>query len=488
MIIFIVDAEFAITMSRNIVFVYLDSVRKDYFDVYASRLSAMADTTFEQCRAPSGWSLPSHASLLTGTLPHKHGISPKVNQTFEALAPDDTFLAQLPDHHKIGVSGNTFASHAFGFDRYFDDFISYSDSKLFQRGSVHGNVIDPAIDSPVRRYPAFLRNSLKEPAPLRTVGNGLFSKVDSEMVRRRISKLPRFDMTGGDAERLSRIMLRMIKEAKEPFFGFVNYMDAHSPFSPESNLTEGPHDDVPSDWHSDALSGYARATPEPFNEDTETDMKYYRHLYTNSIDYLDQTVSTFVKDLQALTTRETTVIVTADHGEDLGYSDENYMIGHSSLSEAIAHVPLVVINSPQSSPERITEYFTQLDVGNLLVEFANNRPVPDSVGCDRIVAESLRVGGIEKSADENIPHLNRAVRSAWEEETRIVWDSLGTCKEYTIDQSVPSKQEFVETRDSYPPTEQELFSRPIKSFDHAETESIDVSDATEDRLRELGYL
>jgi arylsulfatase A-like enzyme len=86
MIIFIVDAEFTITMSRNIVFIYLDSVRKDYFDVYASRLSAMADTTFEQCRAPSGWSLPNYASLLTGTLPHEHGVSPKVNQTFEALA------------------------------------------------------------------------------------------------------------------------------------------------------------------------------------------------------------------------------------------------------------------------------------------------------------------------------------------------------------------------------------------------------------------
>jgi hypothetical protein len=54
MIVFIVDAEFTITMSRNIVFIYLDSVQKDYFDVYASRLSAMADTIFKQCRAPSG--------------------------------------------------------------------------------------------------------------------------------------------------------------------------------------------------------------------------------------------------------------------------------------------------------------------------------------------------------------------------------------------------------------------------------------------------
>lgn len=473
-------------MPRNVVFIYLDSVRKDYFDQYAPRLAEMAEMSFEQCRAPSGWSLPSHASLLSGSLAHEHGISPKINQTFGALPLSETFLSQLPDHATFGVSGNTFASHAFEFDHYFDDFVTYSDNKLFQQGNQYADIIDTDVASSIRRYAAFIRSALGQPHATKTLANGLFTKLDTPRTRTLLSKLPRVSVTGGDAERISQTALRTSERTEEPYFAFMNIMDAHAPFTLQAHLVDGPHD-APADWHSNSLSVSARVTSEPFDK-YEQDLKYYRDLYANSIDYLDRTLSTFVQELLETTDYETTVIVTSDHGEDLGYPDENYMVGHSSLSEAISHVPLIMINPPQPSPERVTAYFSHLDLGELLVGFANDRPVPDSVGEDRVVAEVLRAGGVKRSDDEDIPHLNRAVRSLWDGQTRVVWDSLGNCDEYTVDPTKPSKQDHITSLNSFPKAERDLFDRPIEAFDDVNAASVNVDDTTEERLRKLGYL
>ena len=97
-------------------------MRKDYFDRFAPRLVASADSRFEDCRAASGWSVPSHASLLSGSLPSTHGIH-AFTPRFNALDTTETFLDDLPDHRSVGVSANVYASSAFGFDTLFSEFV-----------------------------------------------------------------------------------------------------------------------------------------------------------------------------------------------------------------------------------------------------------------------------------------------------------------------------------------------------------------------------
>jgi predicted AlkP superfamily pyrophosphatase or phosphodiesterase len=60
-------------MPRNVILLVLDTVRKDYFDEYASQIQSLSDVSFSQCRTASSCSVPSHASILTGELPHEHG-------------------------------------------------------------------------------------------------------------------------------------------------------------------------------------------------------------------------------------------------------------------------------------------------------------------------------------------------------------------------------------------------------------------------------
>jgi arylsulfatase A-like enzyme len=66
----------------------------------------------------------------------------------------------------------------------------------------------------------------------------------------------------------------------------------------------------------------------------DRDLRRFRALYAASVDYLNRQVSAFVRDLLA-TAPETTVVVTADHGENLADDAERLFDHVSSLSEAV---------------------------------------------------------------------------------------------------------------------------------------------------------
>jgi predicted AlkP superfamily pyrophosphatase or phosphodiesterase len=105
---------------RNIVIIVLDTVRKDYFERYADNLIELSDVSFDQTRAPSSWTVPSHASMLTGELPSEHGVHIK-NRSFDTL--DSTFLNKYNMYEKTGLSSNGHACSTFGFDVHFDKFM-----------------------------------------------------------------------------------------------------------------------------------------------------------------------------------------------------------------------------------------------------------------------------------------------------------------------------------------------------------------------------
>jgi hypothetical protein len=62
-------------MDTNVVLIILDACRSDYLFEYASKINQLggSNLVFNRTVAPSRWSLPSHASLVTGVPPSKHG-------------------------------------------------------------------------------------------------------------------------------------------------------------------------------------------------------------------------------------------------------------------------------------------------------------------------------------------------------------------------------------------------------------------------------
>ena len=74
----------------NIVFVVFDTMRKDVLQPYGGtantpHISSLINDSvvYANCIAPSPWTIPSHASFLTGMYPSEHGI----HETYDTKIP-----------------------------------------------------------------------------------------------------------------------------------------------------------------------------------------------------------------------------------------------------------------------------------------------------------------------------------------------------------------------------------------------------------------
>lgn len=475
-------------MTQNVVLIVLDTVRKDTFDRYAPRLERRASTTFDQCRAASSCTVPSHASFMTGELPHQHGVD-SFHNDFSRLDRADTFLAALPDHAALGVSANAFAGSPFGFDTLFDQFVDVTWTRRFQRGMDPVEFATKTDAEGLGFYTEFAKEALEHDHPLATVANAVLAQADVSL----FSRLPVPTPLDCGTRTLLRRAQRLVEAAEEPFFLFVNLMEAHAPHRNVWGYDQTLHD-VPNTWHSIAaiddwdvlLNGV-----EPYAED----LANYRKLYAAAVDYLDRTVSAFVDRLLEGTERETTVVVTADHGENLGLPGDGGLFEHkSSLSEGLLHVPLALVNPPPGYPERVDRLFSQLDLGRLLSGLARGE-TPD-VCTERAVAERV---GTTIGATVYRPEMTEAERRYWSRllrctydgETKVVWDSLGNATEYELDRERPSWEGPVATDATVPDWSTQYFDVDASTYRarvDGDEPATEVDEFTRSRLEELGYL
>jgi len=463
---------------RNVVLLCLDTVRKDYFDRYAPRLQDRADVVYDQCRAVSSWSVSSHASMFTGDLPSDNGIH-AYHRDFAGLAREDTFMGALGGYRTLGVSANVWASSAFGFDGMFDEFSDVSPDRRFPEGIHVGQFGQRCEREGLGKQVAFLRAALAHDHPLQSLANGALVQFDDVTARLPIPK-PLDD----GAKSITRRARSMIGDGPEPFFLFANLMDAHGPLRHIVGFDRDLHE-APLDWTSETESW-----ADVLDAGDERLIERYRGLYGASIDYLDRVVCSFVDAVQAATDRETTFVITADHGDNLGHESDDGQWGHvaSSLSEALLHVPQVVVNAPESVG-RVREYVSHLSLGDLVVGLAGGE-VPD-VGRERIPAERAGYSGKLHRMDRVSAETNRALRCVYDGDRKYVWDGNGGQEVYRLDADRASWEERVDEAFEIEPYESELFSEPLSAFadrlgDDSATPEVDA--ATADRLRDLGYM
>lgn len=464
-------------MTRNVALLCLDTVRKDVFDEFAPRLGD-SGVSFDQCRAASSWSVPSHASMLTGELPHRHGVH-SFNRDFSTLDRADTFLGDLPVHRAIGASANVYASAAFGFDSLFDDFSNVAPQRRFPEGLDVGRFAHDFAGSDGSSIAAFCRAALNHPHPLKSLLNGVAVKLND---LQKIAPLPKLFDDG--ARIVARETNRLIAETEEPFFLFANFMDAHPPLQHTWGYDRGLHS-APNSWTSAGL------TDEDVRDDAEV-REYYRGVYSAAVDYLDRTVSQLVQNLRDATDRELTVVITSDHGQNLGIPEDDGLVGHvkSSLTEGVLHVPLCIIDPP-TDYEASDGYISHLDLGELVVGLADGK-WPE-ISRNRITAEAVGIGDADPTLDDDDdPRWDRTVRCAYEGETKYEWDSLGNRLAFELDPERPNWQRCVDETADVPAWATELFDGTPESYREqvATTKRVDpdVGPAIEERLSDLGYL
>src|SRR5262249_713646 len=118
--------------SPNVLLIVMDTVRADHVSLYGynrpttPKLDQLAKwgVRFENVRATAPWTLPSHASMFTGRLPHELGVEWKA-----PLRAKFTTLAEYLGSHGYATAGfaaNTlFCSYDTGLDRGFAHYEDY---------------------------------------------------------------------------------------------------------------------------------------------------------------------------------------------------------------------------------------------------------------------------------------------------------------------------------------------------------------------------
>lgn len=463
---------------RNIVVLCFDSVRKDYYDIYAPHLRELADLSLPSCHAASSWSTPSHASMLSGSLPHEHGIH-TYNRDYADLPVEETLFVSLPDHKRIGVSSNVFAGPAFNFDHLFDEFQAVPTARRFPEGLDPSEYISPDGGGLIRNQLELLSDAVGHEQSTKSIANAVGTYADSLSRRLPIPRL--FD---GGTNPVIRACNQQVRQTTEPYVLFVNFMEAHVPMEPtigyDETLYDAPNTFTTHDKNFWDLVGSV-------DEFTEY-LKTRRALYGASIDYLDRKVPQLIESLQAESSLETTILLTADHGENLGYDSDGRLVQHkSSLSEGVLHVPCDIVNPPDGATAPSDRFTTHLDFKTLLPALATDE-FPD-IGRETIPAEVVGLSAGPDPGPEQT-HWDRAIRALLHENEKYVRDTNGRSVRHNLDPDRPSWQSEPVEIDSLPSTWSCFFPSEITDYRHrveANQDGADVSAAVERRLEDLGY-
>lgn len=371
----------------NILFVVWDACRFEAARRHAPTLRALAEENlwFENAITPAGYSLPAHASLFTGEYLHEHGVFSRTHE-FDAVPLVDTL--RDAGYTCYGVSANGFASPRYRFDEPFDDFYNsqgqmvYPDGLDIHRYARQVETSEGEISTGDVSYADLLRETLGHAHPLKSLANvaaaGVSQLADryqplQKIPHPRFNEYHEFAYSPEKNTSAIRSVLEQEADTRDPFFLFANYMDTHHPYAPPERfqreycgeaLTYAELSDLAEVSHPwDYLRGVESGDRLP-NETLER----LRGLYAGEVRHVDEHLGRLLDALEREGLREdTVVVVTADHGENLGETDRmgETRMGHEcSASDQLLRVPLVVAH-PALEAAEVTDHVSTKNLSAL---------------------------------------------------------------------------------------------------------------------------
>lgn len=301
----------AISNSPNVILITLDTVRAESLSVYGYERKttpqlekfAQDGAVFEQAITTASWTLPSHASMLTGKLPHEMNV-----RWYKAIKPKFATLPEVLQQRGYETSG--FAANL----------LFCSKEYGLSRGIIH-----------YEDYPVSLGQIILSS----TIGQEI---SNTGFVRRAVDYHQ--NLNSKSAEKINDDFLNWLesRDSNRPFFTFINYFDAHEPLLPPKPFDTMYGSTKPNGEYLyqtigiDFLNKHAWTT-----EDADT----HRNAYDSSITYLDQQLGILFSKLSEKGILDNTiVIITSDHGESFG-EHGIYSHGNSLYIETL-RVPLIV--------------------------------------------------------------------------------------------------------------------------------------------------
>jgi len=361
-------------MPPNILLLVLDSVRASNLAVHGYDrpttpfLSQFASdsTLYTQARSPSITSVPSHISIFTGEPAENYHFGDDYRLTEQA-----SIWSELSD--KYGYSTAIFTDNPFFADNSYG-LLDGFDRTFTYKTEIHeppfSEALDPRGEIASRGKQNAIQQSLNDPSPIKSLFNGVWAEfaIDRNVKSRYIqadsltSRLQNWVRPTNDysADVFVNRFLDWQSEQSGKWAGFINLMDAHWPYVPQSN------NDL---WGTKMAWKFQREWAETnFHEEYFEDNDWWwkldaiQDLYDGAIHQLDDAIKRLVNSLQERNVFEDTLLViTSDHGEAFGErSDMDNMtrqVGHYGfgISEFNTHVPLIVSHLGQKNGETVSE-------------------------------------------------------------------------------------------------------------------------------------
>ena len=484
----------------NIVVVVMDTARGDYVlgehagTPVTPSLESMAEsgTHFRNAFAPAPWTLPSHASLFTGTFPSKHGAHAGHKHLDEQLTTlPEAFSAG--GYETVAVSNNTWISEGFGFDRGFDRFF-----KTWQYVQSETDL------GTIARARAGFNKHLAAGKELFS-GNpvvNLVNAVYGRFVRKR---------RDSGAARSNRWIRRWLRTRAEdrPFFLFVNYLEPHLEYRPPRSaaapfLPPGVSYEEAMATPQDAWAYLVGET-----DIDSTGFAALKGLYAGELAYLDERIG----ELRSVLERHgywknSIVVVTSDHGENIG--DHGLMDHQYCLYDTLLHVPLILTGGAFHG-EASSDSLVQLtDLAPTLLEEVDieaptmesqlqGQPLPIHGRNERsrVFAEYLApqpsIATLEERfgpLPESVESYDRALRAIRTVDAKLITGSDGSRECYWVVDGTAQESQAGESTDG--PVARGLeatLDEWYSSFEHAEGETpVSIPADVRDSLEDLGYL
>lgn len=435
------------TEGPNIIIFTWDTTRADHLSVYGHdiktpNLEALAQkgVVFETAVTAAPQTGPAHLSILSGRYPISHGVVANgtnigdqpamLARTFEAAGYQTSgFVAAFPIHERF--------SFGQGFDVFDSDF------------------------SPIV--------GLHELAAIRAYDAVIFRN------------LPRERRGGLVNERAIR-WLSHLDDADAPIFSWVHYYDPHGPYTPPDAFHEiytgppkegGKHLDLPHFW-----SAEQRAI---------TDTDYLTAQYDAEITYTDYLFGEVMKVMDSKS-RDTIVVVTADHGESL--TEHGVLFDHGDdLYDPSMLVPLI-IRAPEARPGlRVKCQTPTVDIAPTLLDLAG---LDDGIDRDGVSRVSEMMGArcddhdaFSSTVSERIPNppVDHALRRA---NTKFIDKAVKEDELYNL-QVDPDELRNLNTLE---PALSGAMSAVLSARQKGGTAPIEaeMSDDVINMLKELGYI
>lgn len=343
----------------NVVIVVLDCVRASDFppplapghvnDQFIASLFRES-TSFSRAVAPACWTLPSHASILTGLYPWDHRVHGKGAATLpDEITPISQEL-QMLGYRTQFLSGNPILQDETGFHRGFED----TQIAEFWEPLVRFAAIDESHLELLRsrkRIESLLRGPLgRVQATLAASELLAHFPLVLDLRNRVLYKLT--DSRGHEGLTSPWIEGRFKKFLEETprdqrVFSLINLFDAHEPYLTDETAHYGLTQWLRRMGVPQQMSLILAGKHKPNSNDGEI----LHELYLASIRQLMRRISRLIETLvNARRWEETLFILTSDHGQ--AFLEHGHLFHGFTLDEPVVRVPLLI-----KSPNRSTLMF-----------------------------------------------------------------------------------------------------------------------------------